>query len=82
MKKIILSLLISFIAISSQAQDLKAFAIFNKDGKEVTYNEMIKEISKADVVFFGEHHNCPIAHWLEFEVAKSLVKKQIGRAHV
>lgn len=75
MKKIILSLLISFIAISSQAQDLKAFAIFNKDGKEVTYNEMIKEISKADVVFFGEHHNCPIAHWLEFEVAKSLVKK-------
>ena len=33
---------------------------------------MIKTIRKADIVFFGELHDDPIAHWLELEVTKSL----------
>lgn len=33
---------------------------------------MIADLSKADMVFFGELHNNSIAHWLEYEVTRSL----------
>lgn len=49
-----------------------AYAVFTKDGKATTYDEMIKQLSEADVVFVGELHNNPICHWLELEVTKSL----------
>ena len=52
--------------------DAKAYVIFNKQGKEVSFKQMIKTLSEKRVVFFGEMHNCPISHWLEFETAKEL----------
>jgi uncharacterized iron-regulated protein len=33
---------------------------------------MIRDLSAADMVFFGEEHNNPIAHWMEREVMTSL----------
>lgn len=36
---------------------------------------MIKELDKAEVVFFGEQHNDPISHWMELQVMKSLYEK-------
>ncbi len=63
-----------FITISSSlfAQDKPAYKIFTGEGRKADYKDMIKEISKADVVFFGELHDNPIAHWLELEVTKEL----------
>lgn len=37
---------------------------------------MIKQLSKKDIVLFGEIHNNAIAHWLELEVAKDLSEKR------
>ena len=54
------------------AQDKPAYTIFSSNGKKATYTRMVKDLTRADVVFFGELHNNPIAHWLELEVAKSL----------
>jgi len=54
------------------SQDKPAYRIFTGEGKSVNYDEMIKSLSKADIVFFGELHDDPIAHWLELEVTKSL----------
>ena len=52
---------------ASRAQEGKpAYAIYDKEGKTVTYG------AKPDVVFLGEIHNCPVTHWLEFEIARSL----------
>ena len=73
MKKLILT---SFIVISSSilfGQD-KAFEIYNKTGKKTKYSKVIKEASNTDVLFFGEIHNDPIAHWLQLEITKSLYK--------
>lgn len=33
---------------------------------------MMKELNSADVVLFGELHDNPICHWLEYEVGKGL----------
>ena len=33
---------------------------------------MVKQLTKADVVLFGELHNNPISHWLQLELTQSL----------
>ena len=33
---------------------------------------MMKELGKADFVFYGELHNNAIAHWLELEITRDL----------
>jgi uncharacterized iron-regulated protein len=60
------------ISINTFSQDKPAYKIFTGEGKKTDYGDMLKEISKSDIVFFGELHDDPIAHWLELEVAKSL----------
>ena len=57
------------------AQTPKAYALFDNDGKEVTYDSMMDKLAQCDVVFFGENHNCPIAHWMELNVARTLYSR-------
>lgn len=59
-----------------QAQDKPAYKIFSTEGKKADYGDLIKAAIKADVVFFGELHDNPIAHWLELEVTKELFTKK------
>lgn len=54
----------------------KAYTIFNQKGKVVNYDKMLKELEKADIVFFGEMHNNPICHWLELELARDLYARE------
>lgn len=55
--------------------DKPAYRIFNAKGHESNYSEMINDARKADVVFFGELHDNPICHWLEYELACDLYKE-------
>ena len=52
--------------------DKPAYTLFDAEGKKVKYSKIIKEIEDADIVFFGELHNNPIAHWLELEITKEM----------
>jgi len=54
------------------AQDKPAYLLYNSKGKTAEYKDMVKDLSKADMVFFGEHHTNPISHWLQLEVTQSL----------
>jgi len=74
MKKIILTLIVVFFTLTAHTQKKAAYQLYNATGKKVSYKKMLKQLTKADVVFFGEEHNNPIAHWLEFEVTKDLAK--------
>ncbi|MBD0403658.1 ChaN family lipoprotein [Flammeovirga sp. EKP202] len=77
MKKNIITLLLTLYAVAAFSQTpLKAYQIFDKEGKEVTFEEMAESLSNYDVVFFGELHNNPIAHWLQFELTKSLAEQK------
>lgn len=49
-----------------------AYRIYNSKGKKVSYKRMAKKLAKEDVVFFGELHNNPIAHWLQLELTADL----------
>lgn len=75
MKKIffILILLMS-IQVYSQTESDK-YAIFDAQGNQKTFDQIIEEIGKADVVFLGENHDDTVAHALQFEIFKSAFEK-------
>lgn len=63
-------LMLTILALFAFTSDKPAYQIFSKDGKKVNYEKMLKAAQKADIVFFGELHNNPISHWLQFELTK------------
>ena len=67
-------LIITFLSLISFRSDKPAYLLYTSDGKNAKYQKMIETISSADVVFFGELHDNPIAHWLEYEVTADLYK--------
>lgn len=72
MKRVLLSISFSFLAVIAIAQNNGPYTIYNAKGKKVSYKKMMKELTKQDVVFFGELHNNPISHWLQYEVTSEL----------
>jgi len=72
MKHLILTsfLLLSLVSLTN-AQSKPAYQLFNNDGEIADYNEMIKDLVICDMVFFGEYHNNPISHWMQYEMSKS-----------
>lgn len=56
-----------------------AWKLFDKKGKETSYQKLLKEASEADIVLFGEEHDNPIAHWLELKLAQDLYTKTSGQ---
>ncbi|KAF2518345.1 ChaN family lipoprotein [Flavobacterium salilacus subsp. salilacus] len=66
-------ILIAFFTITiTNAQDKQPYQLYTQKGKKTTYKELLKTAAKADVVFFGEHHDNSINHWLELELTKDL----------
>jgi len=61
-----------------QAQDKKAYALFSQAGEPISYRQVLDSISKTDVLLFGEFHNNPISHWLQFELVSDLKTNNIN----
>jgi uncharacterized iron-regulated protein len=61
-----------FFVFTAFKTDKPAYYLYNKDGKDVKYEKMLKEAEDADIVLFGESHDNPISHWLELELTKDL----------
>ena len=77
MKNHILILLLATCAILN-AQDKKAYQLFDKKGRKVSFEKVVKAGLKTEVVLFGEFHDNPICHWLELELTKEIAaKKQV-----
>ncbi len=70
MKSLIILSLFSVSIISFSQKE--SHIIYDAKGKRISYNKMIKELSKCDIILFGEQHNNPISHWLEYEVTLDL----------
>ena len=65
-------LLFSFLI---QAQDKKAYQLYDKNGNKTSYKKLLKTSLKTEVVLFGEFHNNAISHWLELELTKDIAEK-------
>lgn len=73
MKKYLVLILFS---VTIQAQDKVPFLIFDGNGRETSYKDMLKASEKAEVVLFGEEHNNAISHWLQLELTKDLAERK------
>ena len=72
MNKFQIGLVVLFFVFSAFKADKPAYYLFNKSGKDVKYEKMLKEAADADIVLFGESHDDPISHWLQLELTKDL----------
>ena len=71
MKKGMILLLVAGLGLSV-ALDKPAYRIYNAKGKEISYAKMVRQLEGADIIFFGELHDNPIAHWLQKELTMDL----------
>ena len=71
----LMTLLLSLTALLSYAQPKPAYSIFTADGKQTDYGKMLKTLQDADIIFIGETHNCPVAHWMEYEITSDMIRK-------
>ena len=70
-----LSLLILLLTLSAvNGQKNGAYTIFDSKGKKVKYSKILKSLDASQIILFGEYHDNPITHWLQFEVTSSLLK--------
>jgi len=60
----------------SMKTDKPAYYIFNVKGKPSTYKSLLKDALACDVILFGELHNNPISHWLEYQLLKDIYLKE------
>ena len=75
MRTSLLTILLVLMTSAAGAQSKQAYLIYTSEGKETDYGRMLQELSKADVIFIGETHNCPVAHWMEYEITSDLIRK-------
>jgi len=69
-------LLIASFFIYSTAQNKQSYNIFNNNGKNASYKDIINSSQKSDVLLFGEFHDNSVVHWLELEILKDLSDKR------
>lgn len=58
------------------AQDKQPYQLYTKDGKKTTYKKLLNAAEETDVLFFGEHHDNSLIHWLQLELTKDLAEKR------
>ena len=73
MKHLASLLILVFTTASSFSQENGAYTIFDSKGKKVKYSKMLKALDDSQIILFGEYHDNPISHWLQFEVTSSLL---------
>jgi uncharacterized iron-regulated protein len=74
--KHILFIISCLFATHSLTGQTKAYVIYNSKGKKVSYEKTLEYVEKKDIVLFGEFHNNPISHWLQYELTEDLEKKR------
>ena len=78
MKQILVFVLLYCFFVTSSLGQEKAFQIYNAKGDKISYRLLSIAAGKSDVILFGENHNDPISHWLQFELLKSLFNQHGG----
>ncbi|WP_087093834.1 ChaN family lipoprotein [Elizabethkingia anophelis] len=59
-----------------KAQQFDAYKFYNKKGKAVKTEKIVRQLSDYDVVLFGELHNNSIVHWLQLKLTEALYQQK------
>ena len=75
MKRIFTTLFVLAATFAVNAQQLKAYAIYDSERNSVSFQKMSDSLSNYDVVLFGEFHDHPVVHWLQKKLTEKLYAK-------
>lgn len=75
MKKTVLFLL-TLVLMTGFKPGKPAYTLYNNNGKEVSWDILMKRAAGADIILFGELHNNPICHWLQYELTRELYQRK------
>ena len=75
--RFILITLCLFPANMLHSQDMPAYVIYTAKGKKTTFEKMTEASEHKELILFGEFHDNPITHWLQFELTKEMYA-QVG----
>lgn len=50
----------------------EVYALFDKEGKSVDYDDMIKSLVESEFVLLGENHDDAVIHWLHYKMIKDM----------
>ena len=64
------------LTFTTYSQNPKSYQIYTAKGVKISFKKMINQLKKNDLIFFGEQHNNPIAHWLQLETLIQLQKEK------
>lgn len=70
-KNLFLSIVL-FLTFNLSFAQTEPYKIFDGKGKEVTFENIVKDSKKSEVIFFGELHNNSLSHWLQLQLLKNL----------
>jgi len=73
MSRFLIVIVLTFLWTGSMAQ-LAPYKIFDKEGHEVSFENMAAAASEHQVVLFGELHNNSLVHWLQFKLLEKLAE--------
>lgn len=75
MRKLLFAFVVLCIS-GIKAQQFDAYKFYNKKGKAVKAEKIVKQLSDYDVVLFGELHNNSIVHWLQLKFTEALYQQK------
>lgn len=77
MRIIKLILFVIVVKTSVFTQDKHAYILYNSTGKKTNFNKLCEVAKKSDYILFGEYHDNPIVHWLQYDLTENLVSKNL-----
>ena len=76
MRKYLPIIIIFSMSLLAMKSDKQAYRFFDEKGRHVSYAKMFRQALDADVILFGELHNNPICHWLQYELTSDLIDEK------
>ncbi len=57
------------------AQEKPVYRLFDEKGTATDYRQLLKKSLAADIVLFGELHDNPIVHWLQWQLLQDIYEQ-------
>lgn len=71
--------IIFLISITLKSERMDAYVLYNSKGKKIDFGDLSDKALESDVILFGELHNNPISHWLQYELTKYLADETMNK---
>lgn len=59
-----------------------AYRVFTSSGKQLVFEEVLKEAGDKKVILFGEEHDNTVAHWLQLRMLEGLIDTTANKPSV